>query len=196
MVKRFLLVLASFGLLVSGLMSTGASASSRWVGCASERGICYVPFPTTVRYGAYGAYVTARVNNAIRCTNSSFGVDPIYGARKSCAFSAASGPRRVPAYGVGYQTYATDYVVVGGGHRHHWRPRPHYSRPQPTVAVRYYGGGPRYPRPHGGPHYRRGGQPHVNIYHRLNPHRASFHSAPHRGGGHFGGHRGGGRHHR
>lgn len=63
----------------------GWRPEARWVSCAGEGGVCYLPHPTTVRYGAHGRYVQLRAYGAIHCSNRTFG-DPIYGIGKSCSF--------------------------------------------------------------------------------------------------------------
>jgi hypothetical protein len=56
-----------------------------WSSCASENGFCKVPYPTTVRYGANGRYVTLRVTGGVPCSNNVFG-DPVAGVVKHCDF--------------------------------------------------------------------------------------------------------------
>ena len=57
----------------------------RWIPCAGENGLCRVPFPTRVRYGAYGHYSVIDADGPVPCNNYTFG-DPARGMRKSCAF--------------------------------------------------------------------------------------------------------------
>src|SRR5689334_7527548 len=50
--------------------------TSGWVHCANEGGICTVPSPRNVRYGANGTYVTKSVSRAIGCGNADW-PDPL-----------------------------------------------------------------------------------------------------------------------
>ena len=56
---------------------------SLWSFCAPEGGICKVAAPTTVRYGAGGAYAYRNVQDEVACSNDVFG-DPLPGAVKEC----------------------------------------------------------------------------------------------------------------
>jgi hypothetical protein len=63
-------------------------ANAEWVPCAGENGYCATPFPTIVRYGAYGRYSRRRRwRGGIPCNNGVFG-DPIFGVVKHCEFWA------------------------------------------------------------------------------------------------------------
>ena len=58
-----------------------------WVFCATEGGNCRVPRPTSVRFGADGAYQTIRgVTSGIACTTDEFG-DPARGKPKQCEYA-------------------------------------------------------------------------------------------------------------
>ena len=64
--------------------------------CAAEGGECYLPYPSTVVYGALGDNnnkvdlnkntSSKEVNSDIKCNNGVFG-DPVYGVRKVCAYN-------------------------------------------------------------------------------------------------------------
>ncbi|WP_439272596.1 hypothetical protein [Pseudochrobactrum sp. HB0163] len=78
-------------LLAAGIAGFHAAApaeafAQQYQRCAAENGICRLPYPTEVIYGA-GHRVTSRFINqpAVRCSNSVFG-DPARGTAKSCAF--------------------------------------------------------------------------------------------------------------
>ena len=61
--------------------------------CAAEGSICTVAAPTTVAYGAAGAFAYRLVTGGgIACTNTAFGIDPIYGVVKGCSLAPAGGP--------------------------------------------------------------------------------------------------------
>ena len=60
-------------------------ANNGWVVCASEEGVCRVPVPSMMRYGANGQYVLEYVHHAINCDNDELG-DPIPGTVKTCAY--------------------------------------------------------------------------------------------------------------
>ncbi len=67
---------------------TGASqGSGQWSLCARENEPCYIPYPTTVAYGANGVFARKRFTRAgtIDCSNRTFG-DPLVGIGKSCHF--------------------------------------------------------------------------------------------------------------
>lgn len=67
---------------------TGASqGSGQWSLCARENEPCYLPYPTTVAYGANGVFARKRFTRAgnIDCSNRTFG-DPLVGVGKSCHF--------------------------------------------------------------------------------------------------------------
>lgn len=67
--------------------------------CASEGGICRLPYPTEVIYGN-GRRVTSRFINApqVRCSNEVFG-DPAYRTAKSCSFVVRDEGRGRGGYG-------------------------------------------------------------------------------------------------
>lgn len=66
--------------------STDSDRYENWVFCAPEGGNCRVPHPTSVRFGANGAYQTRRVASGIACTNQVFG-DPARGTPKQCEYA-------------------------------------------------------------------------------------------------------------
>ncbi len=81
-------------ILASALVLAAASAGDAlaqgrgdWTSCAPEGGVCRVPYPTIVRYGARGAYFEIETGRNVRCSNDSFG-DPAPGVRKGCWFLA------------------------------------------------------------------------------------------------------------
>jgi hypothetical protein len=67
--------------------SSGA-ASSSWVGCASEGGVCSVPGTVRVRYGANGTYAYKTVTGSIGCNNATWG-DPAPNVVKACAYESS-----------------------------------------------------------------------------------------------------------
>ena len=75
--------LAVFSLLAMGV----TTARADWVPCAREGGVCRVPYPTEVRYGARGYYTSTFTERGIRCNNDNFG-DPISGVAKACFYQA------------------------------------------------------------------------------------------------------------
>ena len=56
----------------------------RWQTCAREHGFCAFQGLAQVRYGVDGRWVTATVNEGIKCDNETFGRDPAYGVVKVC----------------------------------------------------------------------------------------------------------------
>ncbi len=74
----------SFAVAPSSAQQTGPGT---WVRCAVEDGICRVPYPTQVRYGARSRYVTRVTGGAIGCDNRTFG-DPLAGVVKACDYFA------------------------------------------------------------------------------------------------------------
>ena len=72
-----------------------------WRACASENGFCPVPYPTAVRFGANGRYVTLRVSRGVQCSNRVFG-DPAVGVVKHCDYQLVGGG---PPGGGGGLTY-------------------------------------------------------------------------------------------
>ena len=63
------------------------STNRSFTPCANENGICSLPGPSIIRYGADGRYVERSFSGGnIPCTNAVFG-DPIRGTVKSCEFS-------------------------------------------------------------------------------------------------------------
>jgi hypothetical protein len=104
---------------------TAAPAGSAWVACAPEGGVCNVPSPRNVRYGANGSYLVKAVSASIACGNGSWG-DPLPGVRKSCDYeSSGTAPAPAPApaptpaptnvSGPGPLNVATPTTVVGNG---------------------------------------------------------------------------------
>lgn len=62
-------------------------APDDWALCARENGVCQLPYPATVAYGANGRFARKRFGpGAVRCNNSVFG-DPLVGVGKSCFVS-------------------------------------------------------------------------------------------------------------
>ncbi len=57
---------------------------NEWTLCARENGVCQLPYPATISYGANGRFARKRFGpGAVRCSNSVFG-DPLVGVGKSC----------------------------------------------------------------------------------------------------------------
>ena len=79
--KRILLALA---LVIPTFWSPQVQAA-QWERCAIEHGRCYVPYKTSVRYGAHGSYVKKYVSRSVACGNGVFG-DPLYGVKKHCDY--------------------------------------------------------------------------------------------------------------
>jgi hypothetical protein len=78
-----------------------ARRRNSWVYCSAENATCTVPSQRVVRYGANGIYFYKSVNNAIACSNGTWG-DPVTGVAKRCDYSssttaAAPSPTPVPA---------------------------------------------------------------------------------------------------
>ena len=67
------------------IASISESSASTWKTCAVEGSLCAPPYPTTVRYGANGAYKFKATSGPIMCNNPVFG-DPLFNVKKSCAF--------------------------------------------------------------------------------------------------------------
>ena len=64
-----------------------------WTACATESGACTVGGPTTVAYGAAGAFAYRQLpSGSVACTNTTFGGDPIYGVVKGCYLAPDGGP--------------------------------------------------------------------------------------------------------
>jgi hypothetical protein len=83
---RLLLTTAAIGV---GACLTGVpeAQAQNLVPCAQENDYCRVPYPTRVIYGARGRNVAMYVRGrGVRCSNESFGNDPIYGVVKRCAY--------------------------------------------------------------------------------------------------------------
>jgi hypothetical protein len=64
-----------------------------WRTCAAENQTCRVPYPSVVRFGANGRYVTLHINRSVTCSRNVFG-DPIVGVRKQCQYQAIGFPPR------------------------------------------------------------------------------------------------------
>lgn len=82
---RFALFITLFaGVYIFGSDEASAEDFRR---CATEGGICNLPYPTEVMYGN-GRRVTSRFINRpqVRCSNSVFG-DPARGRAKSCSYA-------------------------------------------------------------------------------------------------------------
>ncbi len=73
----------------TGAAATPAPGTTSWVSCAGEGGVCSVPSPRNVRYGANGSYYYKTVSTAIACSNGAWG-DPISGIAKSCAYESST----------------------------------------------------------------------------------------------------------
>ncbi len=59
---------------------------AQWTVCADEGEPCFVPYSTTVAYGASGVWAKRQVNaGTIDCSNRTFG-DPFPGIRKKCHY--------------------------------------------------------------------------------------------------------------
>jgi len=58
-----------------------------WTRCAEEDRYCVVPYPTIVRYGTNGRYVSLPISGGVLCGNSVFG-DPYRGRGKHCEYQA------------------------------------------------------------------------------------------------------------
>lgn len=67
-----------------------AANEGQWTFCSLEQGICTVPYATTVRYGANGAYYQQEVSESVACNNKVFG-DPIFRTTKSCEYQVIEG---------------------------------------------------------------------------------------------------------
>jgi hypothetical protein len=92
----------ALSVLIAGAAGSTASEAARWIEtgpvqlvqfggqgtwtrCASEDHVCYVPYPTTVRYGTNGRYYSLPVAGFVPCSNQIFG-DPYRGRGKHCDF--------------------------------------------------------------------------------------------------------------
>ena len=96
MTKAILVSALAWGLAAAASLAgaAGAQAQGRFVYCARENGVCDVPYPTQVKYGAEGQFTARNVGGPVRCDNRTFG-DPAYGAVKSCFYLAR---RAAPRY--------------------------------------------------------------------------------------------------
>lgn len=65
----------------------GRQPRGQWTTCAAEGQSCYIPYGTTVAYGANGQWQRRQFNGPaqIECSNRTFG-DPAYGVRKTCQY--------------------------------------------------------------------------------------------------------------
>ena len=130
-------VAAGLAVVASAAVTTPASAQGGYVYCAQEHGVCNVPYPTQVRYGAEGQFTARNVNGPVRCDNRTFG-DPAYGAVKGCYYLA----RRVaqPQYQPDYQDEQPRYER----RRRYERDRPRYEedRQGPDPFRQFFG--PRF----------------------------------------------------
>ncbi len=88
---RKYLTLGVFSLVSLTLFVTGAlyanGPSALWTRCAGEGETCILNGSTDVAYGANGYFLYQTVDirtNSIRCTNSVFWGDPIFGTAKAC----------------------------------------------------------------------------------------------------------------
>jgi len=88
------------------------SAFNSWIYCADESQTCSFSGTRQVRYGANGIYVYKEFTNNAICNVATFGSDPTYGTRKTCAYeSQATGITNasglIPAIG------QLDYCIPG-----------------------------------------------------------------------------------
>lgn len=74
-----------------------AQTPTSWVNAASENQSFTVNEPTLVRYGARNNWVQRTVNGSVKCTNSFFGRDPLYGVRKTCQIPSKTDTARAQA---------------------------------------------------------------------------------------------------
>lgn len=82
-----------------GGWGNGSPGGSDWVNCAREGGVCRLPGPATVRYGAEGNYAYERFNGGtVRCDNGIFG-DPAPRRGKGCDFQLLRGGHGGGGYG-------------------------------------------------------------------------------------------------
>jgi len=64
----------------------GGGQGGAWVRCSGENGICRLPYPTTVAYGANGRFTNRSFGaGTVRCNNATFG-DPLVGVGKACFY--------------------------------------------------------------------------------------------------------------
>ncbi|MFI6077303.1 family 43 glycosylhydrolase [Actinoplanes sp. NPDC051343] len=84
---RFATTVSSRSVLSAGALPAG------WTACAGEHGVCAVPAPGMIAYGAPGGYVYQSVAAGVMpCTTVAFGGDPAYGTLKSCYLPPQGGP--------------------------------------------------------------------------------------------------------
>jgi len=68
------------------MLAPAPAEAARLQRCASEKGICQLPYPTEVVYGANGQATSMFVDRPeVRCSNQVFG-DPAPGKSKTCSF--------------------------------------------------------------------------------------------------------------
>lgn len=76
--------------------SPAVAPPATWAWCSKEKEMCNPPYPTTIRYGARGAFKFKAMNGPFFCGNQEFG-DPIVGVGKTCEYqvkgNAAAAPR-------------------------------------------------------------------------------------------------------
>ncbi|WP_292392462.1 hypothetical protein [Mesorhizobium sp.] len=104
LIRMSLAVICLVGLAATATALFPTSASAQQLRrCANEGGICRLPYPTEVVYGARGR-MTSRFfdRRAVPCSNRVFG-DPAPGREKACYFVARAGD-----YG-GDDNYGGDY---------------------------------------------------------------------------------------
>jgi hypothetical protein len=83
-----------FATTVSSRSALSATAlPAGWSTCAAEHGVCTVPAPGLIAYGAPGGYAYRSVAaGPMPCTTAAFGGDPAYGTLKSCSLPPQGGP--------------------------------------------------------------------------------------------------------
>ncbi len=64
-----------------------------WTPCAKESGICRFEGRREVAYGARDKWTYRTFQGSVKCTNESFGRDPIPGVVKSCKVASAAARR-------------------------------------------------------------------------------------------------------
>ncbi|WP_286201726.1 hypothetical protein [Ochrobactrum sp. SFR4] len=89
-------------------VDTGTASAQEVRQCASEGGVCRIPYPTEVIYGN-GRRATSRFINQpqVRCSNSVFG-DPARGRAKSCSYVVRDDGRDRGGYGRDRDGYGRD----------------------------------------------------------------------------------------
>ncbi|WP_432824242.1 family 43 glycosylhydrolase [Dactylosporangium sp. CA-092794] len=84
---------AKFTTTVSGRAALPAGqVPAGFTRCAGEFGVCTVPVPSVVAYGAGTLVYQTVPAGTVPCTTAAFGTDPAFGTVKSCYVAAAGGP--------------------------------------------------------------------------------------------------------